>query len=189
MFMHNMKRNGIAAHRPATKQRFLRHIRCIKFIRRYVVMQLSPESALITAQNLFLYLQSFGNCYCLSKLTRPETYEYSMTFYSVFVNLRKKCALDCCTITNLNEINRNSPIAKWIVECFRTQKMWVRLQYYFSIFFFHFFFNLTVSLSFLLDFVHNWIHLFEFCMLLCNKYTRSTVNNFNKPTCDYLFAH
>ena len=38
-------------------------------------------------------------------------YEYSMTFYSVFVNLRKKCALDCCTITNLNEINHNSPIA------------------------------------------------------------------------------
>ena len=41
----------------------------------------------------------------------PETYEYSMTFYSVFVNLRKKCALDCCTITNLKEINHNSPIA------------------------------------------------------------------------------
>ena len=42
---------------------------------------------------------------------RPETYEYPMTFYSVFVNLRKKCALDCCTITNLNDINQNSPIA------------------------------------------------------------------------------
>ena len=41
----------------------------------------------------------------------PETFEYSMTFYSVFVNLRKKCALDCCTITNLNEINHNSTIA------------------------------------------------------------------------------
>ena len=36
----------------------------------------------------------------------PETYEYSMTFYSVFVNLRKKCALDCCTITYLNEISQ-----------------------------------------------------------------------------------
>ena len=40
-----------------------------------------------------------------------KTYEYSMTFYSVFVNLRKKCALDCCTITNLNKINKKSPIA------------------------------------------------------------------------------
>ena len=45
--------------------------------------------------------------YCLSKLTL----EYSMTFYSVFVNLRKKCALDWCTITNLNELNHKSPIA------------------------------------------------------------------------------
>ena len=41
----------------------------------------------------------------------PETYEYSMTFHSVFVNLRKRCALDCCTITYLNEIIHNSPIA------------------------------------------------------------------------------
>ena len=41
----------------------------------------------------------------------PRHYEYSMTFYSVFVNLRKKCALDCCTITNLNETNHNSTIA------------------------------------------------------------------------------
>ena len=29
-----------------------------------------------------------------------------MTFYSVFVNLRKSCDLDCFTITNLNEINQ-----------------------------------------------------------------------------------
>ena len=28
-----------------------------------------------------------------------------MTFHSVFVNLRKKCTLDCCIFTNLNEIN------------------------------------------------------------------------------------
>ena len=48
---------------------------------------------------------------CIVCQNLPETYEYSMTFYSVFVNLRKKCALDCCTITNLNEINHNSPIA------------------------------------------------------------------------------
>ena len=43
----------------------------------------------------------------------PETYEYSMTFHSVLVNVRKKCALDCCTITYLNGINQNSPIAQW----------------------------------------------------------------------------
>ena len=41
----------------------------------------------------------------------PETYKYSMTFCSVFVNLRKKCALGCCTISNLNEFNQNSLIA------------------------------------------------------------------------------
>ena len=41
----------------------------------------------------------------------PETYKYSMTFYAVFVNLRKKCALHCCTNTNVNEINHNFPIA------------------------------------------------------------------------------
>ena len=59
----------------------------------------------------------------------PKTYEYSMTFHSVFMNLRKKCALDSCTITNLNEINQNSPIGLWIMECdFSTQKMWVRAQ-------------------------------------------------------------
>ena len=40
-----------------------------------------------------------------------------MTFYSVFVNLRKKCALDCCTITILNEINHNSDSLVDIVEC------------------------------------------------------------------------
>ena len=50
-------------------------------------------------------------------------------------------------------------------------------------YFFHFFINLLVSLSLFLNFVHNWIDLFEFGMRLCNKY--STVNNFNKPTCDF----
>ena len=33
--------------------------------------------------------------------------------------------------------------------------------------------------------MHNWIHLFEFGMRLCNKY--STVNNFNKPACNWLY--
>ena len=33
----------------------------------------------------------------------PETYAYSMTFLPIFGNLRKMCALDCGTITFLNE--------------------------------------------------------------------------------------
>ena len=48
--------------------------------------------------------------------------------------------------------------------------------------FFHFFIRFAGFFFFMLDFVHNWIQLFEFGMRLCNKY--STVNNFNKPTCD-----
>ena len=52
----------------------------------------------------------------------------------------------------------------------------------FKYFSFRFFFDLLVFFVFILDFVHNWIHVFEFDMRLCNKY--STVNNFNKPTCD-----
>ena len=70
------------------------------------------------AENVSLYLHvsldivdAFHFIIIIVCLNRPETYEYSMTFYSVFVNLRKKCALDCCTITNLKEINHNSPIA------------------------------------------------------------------------------
>ena len=53
-------------------------------------------------------------------------------------------------------------------------------------FFFHFFFRIASFFVFILNFVHNWIYLFEFGMRLSNKY--STVNNFNKPTCDSLFA-
>ena len=56
------------------------------------------------------------------------------------------------------------------------------------VFFFHFSFDLLVFFVFIIEFVHNWIHLFEFGMRLCNKYTRSTVNNFNKPTCDLLYV-
>ena len=52
----------------------------------------------------------------------------------------------------------------------------------FKYIFFIFFFDLLVFFVFILDCVHNWIHLFEFGMCLCNKY--STVNNFNKPTCE-----
>ena len=47
---------------------------------------------------------------------------------------------------------------------------------------FKFFFRIVSFFVFILDFVQNWIYLFEFGMRLCNKY--STVNNFNKPTCD-----
>ena len=46
----------------------------------------------------------------------------------------------------------------------------------------YYFFRFARFFVFILDFVLNWIHLFEFGMRLCNKY--STVNNFNKPTCD-----
>ena len=52
----------------------------------------------------------------------------------------------------------------------------------FKYFFFHLFFRFASFFAFILDFVHNWIHLFKFGMCLCNKY--STVNNFNKPTCE-----
>ena len=44
------------------------------------------------------------------------------------------------------------------------------------------FFRFAIFFVFILDFVHNWIHLFEFGLCLCNKY--STVNNFNKRTCE-----
>ena len=49
----------------------------------------------------------------------------------------------------------------------------------------YFNFSFFSFLCLYLDFVHNWIYLFEFGMRLCNKY--STVNNFNKPTCDFIF--
>ena len=57
----------------------------------------------------------------------------------------------------------------------------------FKYFFFLFFFRYAGFFVFILDFVHNWIHIFEFGMRLCNKY--STVNNFNKPTCDINSLH
>ena len=86
------------------------------------------------------------------------------------MNLRKKCALDCCTITNLNEFNHKSLIAYWIVECFSTQKMWVRVQWHLSIFSFYlFFFRFASFFVFILDFVHNWIHVFEFGMRICKN--------------------
>ena len=49
-------------------------------------------------------------------------------------------------------------------------------------YFFHVGFRFASFFVLILDFEHNWIHLFEFGMRLCNKY--STVNNFNKSTCD-----
>ena len=57
----------------------------------------------------------------------------------------------------------------------------------FKYFFFHFFFRFVGLFVFIFDLVHNWIHLFEFGMRLCNKY--STVNNFNKPTCDLCLGY
>ena len=54
---------------------------------------------------VFVYKDS----YCLSKLTQ-DILIFNDLLLSL-VNLRKKCALDCCTITKLKEINHNSPIA------------------------------------------------------------------------------
>ena len=48
--------------------------------------------------------------------------------------------------------------------------------------YFFFFFRFASFFVFILDFVHNWIYLFEFGTCLCNNY--STVNNFNKLTCE-----
>ena len=45
-----------------------------------------------------------------------------------------------------------------------------------------FFFRFASFFDFTFEFVHNMIHFFEFGMRLCNKY--STVNSFNKPSCD-----
>ena len=49
---------------------------------------------------------------------------------------------------------------------------------------FFFFFQFASLFVIILDFAHNRIYLFESGMRLCNKYTRNTVNNFNKPTCN-----
>ena len=87
-----------------------------------------------------------------------------MTFYSVFVNLRKKCALDCFTITNLNEFIHISRITKWIVECFYHSKDVGSSPVAFKYFLFHFFFRFASFSVFILDSVRNWIHLFEFGM-------------------------
>ena len=100
-----------------------------------------------------------------------------MTFYSVFVNLRKKCALDFCTITNLKEINHNSPTAK-----FYHSKDVGSSPVVFKYFFFSFFFRFASFFVFIFELVHTMMHFFEFGMRLCNKY--STVNNFNKPSRD-----
>ena len=105
-----------------------------------------------------------------------------MTFYSVFVNLRKKCAGDCSIITYLDEIYHNSPIAYWIDLCLALKRCGFDSSGFKYYFFFHFFFRFASFFGFILDFVHNWIHLFEFGMCLYNKY--STVNNLNKPTCE-----
>ena len=108
-------------------------------------------------------------CIVLSKLTR-DILIFS-AFYSSFVNLRKKLALDYCTNTNLNENNHNSPI---------------EYSSFLRFFFFSLFIRFASFFVFILDFVHNRIHLFEFGIRLCNRY--STMNNFNKPACNKLFA-
>ena len=94
-----------------------------------------------------------------------------MTFYSVFENLRKKCVLDCCTITNLVDSLVDSRVFEHSKDVGSS-----------PVAVFHFVFRFASFFVFILDFVHNWIHVFEFGMRLCNKY--STLHNFNKLTCD-----
>ena len=92
-----------------------------------------------------------------------------MTFYSVFVNLREKCALDCCTITNLNAIIHNSRIAWWIVECFYHSKDVGSSPVAFKYFLFHFLFDLLVSLSlFLILCTTGYIYLNLACVNVTN---------------------
>ena len=90
-----------------------------------------------------------------------------MTFYSLFVNLRKKCAIDCCTITNLNGINHilDSLVDSLVFLALKdVDSSPVALKYFI---FSYIFFDLLVCLFvFIFDFVHNWIHLFEFHMRL-----------------------
>ena len=52
---------------------------------------------------IYIYLVMFYvYSYCLSKLT-PDIIEFSLSFHPIFGNHRKKWALDCGTITCLNE--------------------------------------------------------------------------------------
>ena len=78
-----------------------------------------------------------------------------MTFYSVFVNLRKKCALDCCIITYLKEINHNSPIAEWMqLSVLALKRCGFETVAFKNICFFHFSFDLLVPLSLFLICAH-----------------------------------
>ena len=84
-----------------------------------------------------------------------------MTFHPIFGNLRKKCALDCDTITYLNEIKSrflDSPIMKnrlsLAVKRCHMHSSPVAYQSLFSILNM---FNVLVCSSSFLDYVHKWI--------------------------------
>ena len=100
-----------------------------------------------------------------------------MTFHSVFINLRKKCVLGCCTITN-SELPDSLLDSRVFLALKGVGSSPVAFKNFFFIFF-----RFASFFVFILDCVLNWIHLSEFGMRLCNKY--STLNNFNKPTCDF----
>ena len=80
-----------------------------------------------------------------------------MTFLPIFGNLRKMCALDCGTITFVNEINHNSSIAKWIRGCPLQPKVVGSSPVAFHFFFLSYFVSLFI---FILDFCdHGYIYL------------------------------
>ena len=88
-----------------------------------------------------------------------------MTFYSVSVNLRKKCSLDCCTITKLKEINHNSPKALF----YHSKDVGSSPVAFKYIFFFNFSFDLLVSLSlFLFLCTPGYINLNLACVYVTN---------------------
>ena len=130
----------------------------------YRYMQVQSVSH-VNKYNLF-YRFLYGNVHgCVFAKNRPVFFDWSDY-----------------TITYLNERNHNSSTAYWIIDC---QKMWARVPI--SVFCFSFFFHLfqlLVASSFFLAFVLKWIYLFESDIHLCIKYTRSSMNNFNKPTCN-----
>ena len=53
------------------------------------------------SQLLYIIIRNIFTMMDLLFVKIDPRHEYSMTFYTIFVNRRKKCALDCYTITNL----------------------------------------------------------------------------------------
>ena len=99
-----------------------------------------------------------------------------MTFRQIFGNLCKMCALDCGTITFMNEKKiqfldslMDKRLSFALKRCgFNSRSVSI---------FFLLSFNLLV---FILDFAYTWVYLFESGIRLFNKYTRRNVKIFIK---------